>query len=1146
MADVIPPEVVKIGELHRKHPLIKTWNKYFVVLDTYTCKYFTDATAFYSGHHAFGIISLKGAMVFNGGESGTMNAPRIHIVTDPNAAHDIFDPRLTCFSHPDREVVEDWMEALQATIVKRENMEHQHASGPVSAEHTKQHGVVGVGLSIDSTGTDEGNNNNNSTGRKSLDLNPLHKIAQKFSKSHERDTVVGGNVDNAGNYNDTHRIGGRTRNDSDSNSLEGSGDMMMRAVDVDRKLNEIESITLEDPPLPSDDLEVLPHTIREDINQLLKQFRKNFPHPNKEIAKRKAKLRQKANVKWDFVCRKDKISVYKRHVTNAEEKVECEMKSGSTISKQRKRKNRVIYKAVCHIPATPQSIAAVICDPQSRPGWDSDFPFSTIVDNVGISTDILHVQGGVVWNETQCASSGSMHDHRDIVTETSRIENLNIFKKRGVGSFVSCIVCFLCSYYNSLYWNKENCGMFFGEIIPVEYFGMDASIFGAIVGGMFGGMLIGLLSNFFVVPLFSYMYWGGLILNPNEYFSKRDFCILRHVEISSVGDIEIVQRSVDNVRCPRTLVHVRGEVYGGGFYITPTCRNLWPGSKVEYIIDADFNGNFLGNQLNNAMLVNRIKVLPALREAVAHCMQQQRYVEKSTWKRGGMEKKYYILERPIGDCKHAERSNLIANVAFRRVWNDTSKHTCWVGYNALVTIDEASDSSEGGYRFKTIWDKRSRNSIATPMSGMADGSNKGKTSGKFDWIDGLPDLDNREEDTWDPEGWMHGMTRLATGGLKGVTNKHKDNTRTLGTRRLFVDVISDVAQDVFHSQGTAHYSDKMATHMLAMEARNLLEACTDNFLYAPNFLERAFQVKSNVERFKLVMAFAVSGLYKNARQTKPSIPDLGETYAGKLQNGSMCIVEMFGKEPPQVGFKVLSPSTRNKDKEEDGNSIGMSSGNESDFSEDEAYENMNYSEEDGNTSDGSSVQPGERYESTNSFRAKSPMLSDDEDGERDGRKSRRIYDHIKIRNRYGNVGSRWKVKGSWDLITLFKGNIIETSWHGPTTVVFNDGSRVRYTMPTVLMTGVMWGERVTEIVGEMIFSDHQNNLECHLRFNPHVKSGVESLFKKTVSDHVRGEILYKNKVVSVAEGSWLDGLYFDGKPYWEMHRDRPSKIVTSN
>ena len=82
-------QVVKIGELHGASN-IKTWNKYFVVLDTYTCKYFTRCYGIYSGHHAFGIISLKGAMVFNGGESGTMNAPRIHIVTDPNA-YDIFD-----------------------------------------------------------------------------------------------------------------------------------------------------------------------------------------------------------------------------------------------------------------------------------------------------------------------------------------------------------------------------------------------------------------------------------------------------------------------------------------------------------------------------------------------------------------------------------------------------------------------------------------------------------------------------------------------------------------------------------------------------------------------------------------------------------------------------------------------------------------------------------------------------------------------------------------------------------------------------------------------------------------------------------------------------------------------------------------------
>jgi hypothetical protein len=1137
MANVSPPVVVKTGELHRKHPIIKTWKKYFVVLDTYTCKYFDDATSFYSGHHAFGVISLKGAMVFNGGESGTMNAPRIHIVSDPNAAHDIFDHRLTCFSHPDREVVEDWMDALQDTIVKRDNMEQQHAPFTADNVHITERGVVGVGLSIDSAATEEGNSSNGAV-RKSVDLNPLQKIAQTFSKLHERDTVIGNGDNFHSQLHSSYDDSNRTRGDSDVNSLEDNSDLTLKQLRSGMKLNAIESVTLEDPPLPSDDLEVLPHTMREDIIQSLNQFRKNF---ETKTSLTNVKSR---SIKWEFVCRKDGVSVYKRYVTAAEENSKYKMKSSSTSG--RKRTRRVLYKAACYIPSTPHSIAAVICDPQSRPAWDIDFPFSTIVDNIGPSTDVLHVQGGVVWNETQRAASRSIHDHRDIVTEASRVEKLNVFHKRGIGSFASCIICFICSYYTSKYWTKENYGILLGEQIPIEWFGIDANIFGAIIGAMFGGILVGTLANFFIVPFFSYFYCG-LVFDPNTYFSKRDFCILRHVEVNSVGDIEIVERSVDNVRCPRTLVHVRGEIYGGGFRITPTSRNSWPGSKVEYIIDADFNGNLFTDKIRNFMILNRIKVLPTLRELIAHCMQQQRHVDRSTWKSqgGGMEKKYYILERPIGDCIHAERSHLITNIAFRRVWNDTSKRTCWMGSNMLTTIDENIDGDGMGYRFKTLWDKSNRNVVGSPSSKNDVGNlSSGKT---FDWIEGLPDIDAREEDNWDPEKWMHGMTRLATGGLKGVTNKHEDNTRTLGTRRLFVDVISDVAQDVFHSQGTAHYSDKMATHMLAVEARNLLEACTDNFLYAPKFLDKAYHAKSDIERFKLVMAFAVAGLYKNARQTKPSVPDLGKTYAGKMQNGSMCIVEMIGKEPPQVGFKVLSPSTKHKD--DDGHSAGMSSGNESEFSEDEAYENMNYSEDDGNTSDNSNnvgnVQT--TNSSKNITRAKSPMFSDDDEEEwikeGNGREFKRMYDSIKIRNRYGDVGSRWKVKGSWDLITLFKGNIIETSWHGPTTVVFNNGSRVRYTMPTVLMTGVMWGERVTEIIGEMIFSDHQNNLECRLRFNPYVKSGVESLFKKTVSDHVRGEVLYKNKVVSVAEGSWLDGLYFDGKPYWEMHRDRPANIM---
>jgi|TARA_B110000003_G_C16227712_1_gene369960 hypothetical protein len=132
------------------------------------------------------------------------------------------------------------------------------------------------------------------------------------------------------------------------------------------------------------------------------------------------------------------------------------------------------------------------------------------------------------------------------------------------------------------------------------------------------------------------------------------------------------------------------------------------------------------------------------------------------------------------------------------------------------------------------------------------------------------------------------------------------------------------------------------------------------------------------------------------------------------------------------------------------------------------------------------------------------------------------------------------------MVTLFKGNTIETNWQGLTKVEFSDGSSICYTLPTVSMAGVMWGDRITELIGEMKFFDSENKLECVLKFNPYLKTGVESLFQsRTVSDHVRGEIksTTTGQILSVAEGSWLDGLQFDHVPLWEMRRDCPSKIT---
>ena len=107
-----PPTVYKAGELHRKHPLLRTWRKHFVVLDQFSMRYFEDQQSFVAEKRALGPIPVNGTVVFDGGNSATMGSPQIHVVVDQK--HDQrFDRRLTCFSHPNKITAISWMLALQ-------------------------------------------------------------------------------------------------------------------------------------------------------------------------------------------------------------------------------------------------------------------------------------------------------------------------------------------------------------------------------------------------------------------------------------------------------------------------------------------------------------------------------------------------------------------------------------------------------------------------------------------------------------------------------------------------------------------------------------------------------------------------------------------------------------------------------------------------------------------------------------------------------------------------------------------------------------------------------------------------------------------------------------------------------------------------
>jgi hypothetical protein len=63
------PVTLKYGVLHRKHPLIRVWRSFFVVLDQFALRYYDDYATFAHGKQAVGTIPLKGAAVFRGGQS---------------------------------------------------------------------------------------------------------------------------------------------------------------------------------------------------------------------------------------------------------------------------------------------------------------------------------------------------------------------------------------------------------------------------------------------------------------------------------------------------------------------------------------------------------------------------------------------------------------------------------------------------------------------------------------------------------------------------------------------------------------------------------------------------------------------------------------------------------------------------------------------------------------------------------------------------------------------------------------------------------------------------------------------------------------------------------------------------------------------
>lgn len=86
------------------------------------------------------------------------------------------------------------------------------------------------------------------------------------------------------------------------------------------------------------------------------------------------------------------------------------------------------------------------------------------------------------------------------------------------------------------------------------------------------------------------------------------------------------------------------------------------------------------------------------------------------------------------------------------------------------------------------------------------------------------------------------------------------------------------------------------------EPRSAISRIVDIYSFAPKHLNHAASISDQLERFKLVIAFALSGVYLTTSQYKPFNPILGETLQCQFKDGTKVYCEHTSHHPPVTNF----------------------------------------------------------------------------------------------------------------------------------------------------------------------------------------------------------------------------------------------------
>lgn len=366
-------------------------------------------------------------------------------------------------------------------------------------------------------------------------------------------------------------------------------------------------------------------------------------------------------------------------------------------------------------------------------------------------------------------------------------------------------------------------------------------------------------------------------------------------------------------------------------------------------------------------------------------------------------------------------------------------------------------------------------------------------------------LEQIEPKPEDGEFGVKGWVRGSNGGLTCVDYEQLESQKGVMTH-----LVKSFGSNIIQGKSVVNVS----LPVRIFEPRSFLQRIPDAWCFAPIFLTRAAFAETPLQRFQYVITFMVAGLHRAVTNTKPFNPILGETFQGSYKDGSQIFLEQTSHHPPISSFQLIGPNG--------------------------------------------------------------------------------IY----------------HVHGSHEFAASLRPNSILGSQIGPTHVDFLDGTRVTFHLPSALVRGTILGDRNFTWVGNCKFTDEKNHLHCELKFNPDEKSGFSRMFgsaQKTPDDHIRGEVFFngpaeeesvtensetessnpngggpaqsnsaKNKkkrdkkkgrtnstvgqqhaqphvqrLVSIAEGSWMDGMSYTAQPngqtewYWKKQTVKPFVTILS-